>query len=105
MTATVTIEVDCHAYAWHVANETYPECGPDNLTRMAEEYGVLIRFLPDHELADWAWWYEITGPPAHVVALMMGEYGAGEHEAREMVGAVQAAQAVAAVRYPRRLTQ
>ena len=47
----------------------------DNLTRMSEQYGVLVKFLPDHDWAGWADWYEITGPPAHIIALMEAEYG------------------------------
>jgi hypothetical protein len=79
--AVVTVQVDCHAYAWHLPNPSYPECGPGNLTRMAEEFGVLVKFLPDHDWADWADWYEVTGPPAHIVRLLEAEYGLSEAEA------------------------
>lgn len=82
-----TVEVDCHAYPWHETDAEYPECGSDNLVRMAETYGVLVKFLPDHNLAGWAWWYEITGPVEHIVALLTAEYTGEEASAREMVGA------------------
>jgi hypothetical protein len=88
MTETVPVtelEVDCHAYAWHLEDSHYPECGPENLVRMAEEYGVLIEYLPDHPLAGWAWWYRIVGPRAHIVRLLANEYCGGEPEAEEMV--------------------
>lgn len=80
-----TIEIDCHAYAWHLTDPDYSECGPDNLVRMAETYGVLIRFLPDHPLNGWAWWYEITGPRDHIVRLLTEEYCSEEAIAEEMV--------------------
>lgn len=83
--AAITTEVDCHAYPWHEPDEAYPECGPDNLPRMGETYGVLIRYLPDHSWAGWAWWYEITGPPENIVRLLTEEYCGGEAEARGMV--------------------
>lgn len=82
----ITIEVDCHAYAWHLPDPNYPECGPDNLVRMAETYGVMVRFMPDHVCADWASWYEIVGPREHVVRLLTDEYAGDEMLAREMVG-------------------
>lgn len=79
-------EVDCHAYAWHEADPNYPECGPDNLVRMAEQYGVLIRHLPDHKWAGWAWWYRVEGPRDNIVRLLAAEYtGNDVAMAEEMV--------------------
>jgi hypothetical protein len=81
----VSMEVDCHAYAWHEVDPNYPECGPDNLVRMAEQYGVLIEHLPDHDWAGWAWMYRLTGPRAHLVRLLAAEYAGGVEEAEEFV--------------------
>ena len=86
MTDTLTMTIDCHAYAYHLPDPDYPECGPDNLVRIAEEYGILIRQVDG--LAgweDWAWWYEITGPRSHLVRFLAEEYCGGEAEAEEMV--------------------
>jgi hypothetical protein len=88
------VTVDCHAYPWHerpewMADDECPEVGPNNLVRMAEEFGVLIRHLSDEEApagwAGWAWWYEIEGPPEHIVRLLTAEYSGCEALAREMV--------------------
>lgn len=85
----MTMEIDCHAYPWHVREEwmgdDYPEVGPDNLVRMSETFAILIEFLPDHPLASWAWWYRITGPRAHIVHCLSEEWCGGVEEAEEMV--------------------
>jgi hypothetical protein len=78
VTEAITIEIDCHAYAWHLPDPDYAECGPDNLLRMAETYGILIRFLPDHDWAGWAWWYEVIGPPDNIERFMAAEYAPGD---------------------------
>lgn len=31
-----------HAYSLTVTDPNYPECGPDNLLRIAETYGVMV---------------------------------------------------------------
>lgn len=83
--------VDCHAYPWHEPDPhgDYPECGPENLTRMAEEFGVLVKYLPDGPgpdgWGDWAWWYEIIGPAENIVRLLAAEYCGAEPEALELV--------------------
>lgn len=87
---TVEMTVDCHAYPWHLEDPEYAECGPENLTRMAEEFGVLVAHLPDGpypngQWADWAWWYVIIGPAENVVRLLANEYAGGDAEARELV--------------------
>ena len=79
------IEVDLHAYPWHETDPEYPECGPDNLIRMAETYGVLVEFLPDHPHANWAWWYLLTGPRENIVRLLGNEAYGNEEEASEAV--------------------
>lgn len=76
----ITIELDCHDHPWHEVDEEFPECGPDNLIRMAEQYGVLIRYLPDHEWSGWAWWYRITGPRENLVHFLDAEYSGGDDE-------------------------
>jgi hypothetical protein len=80
-----TIQIDCHDHPWHEQDQEFPECGPDNLLRMAEEFGVLIAFLPDHDHASWAWWYEITGPADNIVAFLAKEYCGNTEEAREIL--------------------
>jgi hypothetical protein len=91
----VHIEVDCHAYPWHRREDwmgdDYPEVGPDNLVRMAETYGVLVRFIEDHPHRDWAHWYEIKGPRANVVRLLAAEYCGGTEEAEETVAGMNPA--------------
>jgi|SRR5215475_2718658 len=77
MTDVVDVIVDCHAYPWHEENAEYPECGPENLVRMAEQYGVVIEFLPDDEWSRWAWMYRITGPRPHIVRMLAEEYCGG----------------------------
>jgi hypothetical protein len=73
-----SVTIDCHAYAWHEVDPYFPECGPDNLVRMAETYGVLIEHLPDdnpdNPAPGWAWWYRIRGPRDNVVRLLADEY-------------------------------
>lgn len=86
---TITIEIDCHSYPWHIVDAEYPECGPDNLIRMAEQYGVLMAFLPDHDMADWAYWYRITGPREHIVRLLVDEYAGDRATAEDLVGAYE----------------
>jgi hypothetical protein len=55
------------------------------LVRMAEQYGVLVKYLPDHDWNGWAWMYEIIGPAEHIVNLLADEYAGDEATAREMV--------------------
>jgi len=88
------LEVDCHAYAWHEPHPDYTECGPDNLVRMAETYGVLVRHLPEHAWADWAYWYEIIGPYEHIVRLLTDEYTGDEEAARDMADCATAWQRI-----------
>jgi hypothetical protein len=84
VTQTVqVVEIDCHDHAYHVEDEDYPECGPDNLVRIAETYGILITFLPDHPLASWAIWYRLEGPRANLVRFMADEYCGTAEEAEE----------------------
>jgi hypothetical protein len=90
VTAPITITVDCHSYPWHAREswmdaDDFPEVGPDNLTRMAETFGILIRFLPDHPMSEWAWWYEVTGPYEHLVRFLTAEYTGDEELARDMI--------------------
>lgn len=77
------IVVDCHAYDWHDPEEM----GGRTLAHVAEQYGVLIEHLADHDLSSWASWYRVEGPRSHLVALMAGEYCGGEVEAEELVAA------------------
>lgn len=89
----VTMEIDCHDHPYHVVDAEYPECGPENLIRIAETYGILIKFLPEHSWSEWAWWYEVTGPREHIVRFLTDEFTGAEPEARELVecGAVEVA--------------
>lgn len=90
MPETLSLEVDCHAYAWHEHDPEYPETGPENLVRMAEEFGVLVAHLPEHPYSRWAWWYRIIGPAEHIEKLLLAEYcGPDEELAREMVESAQ----------------
>lgn len=88
MTGVVEVEVDCHAYAWHEVDADYPECGPDNLVRFAETYGVIVTYLPEHAWADWAWWYRVQGPSANVVEFLTLEYGCDAEQAVALVEGV-----------------
>jgi hypothetical protein len=72
MTDTITMEIDCHAYPWHVKDPLYPECGPDNLVRFAEIYAVVVEFLTDQRFG---WSYQVTGPETHVRTFLDAEYG------------------------------
>ena len=76
----VTLEVDCHAYPWHDADQWYAAgySSRDDfpgLVGMAERYAVLIEYLPDHDLSNWAWWYRVTGPRDKVGVFLEEEYG------------------------------
>lgn len=88
-TDLVDIIVDCHAYAWHEEDEYYPECGPNNLVRMAEMFAVLVSVVEDDDPRNpapgWAWWYRIQGPRDNVVRLLADEYSGSIEEAEEMV--------------------
>jgi hypothetical protein len=79
---TTSVIVDCHAYAWHEYDDEYPECGPDNLIRFAETYGVIVEFLDDDEspAPRWAWWYRITGPRDNVRRFLLDEYAGGDDD-------------------------
>jgi hypothetical protein len=85
----VKVVVDCHSYAWHLEDPDYAECGPDNLVRMAEQFGVMVEHLadddPDNIAPGWAWWYRITGPRDNVVRLLADEYAECISQAEEMV--------------------
>ena len=98
-TDLVDITVDCHAYPWHIREEwmgdDYAECGPTNLVRMAETYGILIEHLPDTDPRNpapgWAWWYRIQGPRANVVRMLAEESTGSTEEAEEMVDGINPA--------------
>lgn len=89
-TEIVGVTVDCHSYAWHEVDPEYPECGPNNLVRMAEMFAVMVEHLsddhPDNPAPGWAFWYRISGPRDNVVRLLADEYcGDGIEQAEELV--------------------
>ena|SRR3974390_1287873 len=85
----VQMYLDCHAYALHLPDADYPECGPDNLVRIAEQYGILIEYLEDDDprnpCSGWAWWYRVQGPKEHVIRFLAAECYGSEEEAREAI--------------------
>lgn len=80
MKATMTIELDCHAEPWDGLD------GNPSLVEMAEEYAVMIVALPDHHLADWAAWYNVTGPREHLRHFLAERYCGSPEEADEILG-------------------
>lgn len=70
MTASdiITLTLDCHAGPFD--GEEYP-----SLVEVAERYGILIYDRTDgHPWGEWAWWYEVVGPRAHVERFLSEEY-------------------------------
>jgi len=88
--SVVTVEVDCHDHPYHETDVEFPECGPQNLLRIAETYGMLIEHLPHHRYASWAWWYRLTGPRENIVRFLLDEYcGPDEELAAQIVDCQQ----------------
>lgn len=72
-TTILSMEIDCNAYAFHLVDPYYPECGPDNLVRMAEQYAILIEYLGDCG-GHGPWEYKIQGPRDHLISFLTDEY-------------------------------
>lgn len=66
----LSFQVECCAYPLHIADPYFPECGPDNLMRIAEQFGILIEHtgMTTHGFA-----YQVQGPRENLGRFLVAE--------------------------------